>query len=314
VRVDERLTEVGGSGGDWDWGPAKTVASADIVDLPRIVMKPLSAHLLRHPPLRGAADPRLEGLLFHEGGGPLRRKSVGRAWRSACKAANVPAIRLEWLRHTGASLAYAATGDLKAVARRLRHRDTRMVDRIYVRAYAEAGRETADAIDELGDEAARSVIIREFSGPYSSRDSFDRLIVISTETRSVAGPTVADLGAVRSISDHGPVCGGSAGEEPEVLADLLQVSLFVRQEPGQVDVLDALAGTAGMGGSSHDQRIAPPATSRSCRTRASYFSATLGDSTCMSASVLLSSLVWSRAGQVAEAAEAPALSAMTGLR
>jgi integrase len=58
-------------------------------------------------------------------------------------------IRLEWLRHTGASLAYAATGDLKAVARRLRHRDMRMVDHIYVRAYEEGGRETADAIDEL---------------------------------------------------------------------------------------------------------------------------------------------------------------------
>ena len=58
-------------------------------------------------------------------------------------------IRLEWLRHTGASPAYAATGDLKAVARRLRHRDTRMVDHIYVRAYEEGGRETADAIDEL---------------------------------------------------------------------------------------------------------------------------------------------------------------------
>jgi hypothetical protein len=47
VRVDERLTEVGGSGGKWDWGPAKTVASADTVDLPRLVMKPLSQHLLR---------------------------------------------------------------------------------------------------------------------------------------------------------------------------------------------------------------------------------------------------------------------------
>jgi integrase len=58
-------------------------------------------------------------------------------------------IRLEWVRHTGASLAYAATGDLKAVSRRLRHRDTRMVDRVYVRAYAEAGREKAEAIDEL---------------------------------------------------------------------------------------------------------------------------------------------------------------------
>jgi integrase len=149
VRVDERLTEVGGSGGEWDWGPAKTVASADIVDLPRIVMKPLSEHLLRYPPLRDTDDPRLEGLLFHGDGRPLRRQSVGRAWQSACTTAKVPAIRLEWLRHTGASLAYAATGDLKAVARRLRHRDTRMVDRIYVRAYEEAGRETADAIDEL---------------------------------------------------------------------------------------------------------------------------------------------------------------------
>jgi integrase len=125
------------------------VASADIVDLPRIVMKPLSEHLLEYPPLRGTLDPRLEGLLFHEDGHPLRRQSVGREWRSACEAAKVPAIRLEWLRHTGASLAYAATGDLKAVARRLRHRDTRMVDRVYVRAYEEAGRETADAIDEL---------------------------------------------------------------------------------------------------------------------------------------------------------------------
>jgi integrase len=149
VRVDERLTEVGGSGGEWDWGPAKTVASADVVDLPRIVMRPLSAHLLRFPPLRDPDDPRLEGLLFHKDRWPLRRQSVGRVWRSACTAANVPVIRLEWLRHTGASLAYAATGDLKAVARRLRHRDTRMVDRVYVRAYEEAGRETADAIDEL---------------------------------------------------------------------------------------------------------------------------------------------------------------------
>jgi integrase len=149
VRVDERLTEVGGSGGEWDWGPAKTVASADAVDLPRIVMRPLSKHLLSYPPLRDPDDPRLEGLLFHEDRGPLRRQSVGRAWRAACTAAKVPAIRLGWLRHTGASLAYAATGDLKAVSRRLRHRDTRMVDRIYVRAYEEAGRETADAIDEL---------------------------------------------------------------------------------------------------------------------------------------------------------------------
>ncbi len=107
---------------------------------------------MRPPPAPGSLiSPELRHLLFHEDGHPLRRQAVGRAWRSACETAKVPAIRLEWLRHTGASLAYAATGDLKAVARRLRHRDTRMVDRIYVQAYEEAGRATADAIDDLAE-------------------------------------------------------------------------------------------------------------------------------------------------------------------
>jgi integrase len=125
------------------------VASADVVDLPRIVMKPFSEHLLRYPPLRGPDDPRLEGLLFHEDGGPLRRKAVGRAWRAACKAAKVPAIRLEWLRHTGASLAYAASKDLKATSARLGHTSARMIDTVYLKLYDEVGRQVADAIDEL---------------------------------------------------------------------------------------------------------------------------------------------------------------------
>lgn len=150
VRVDERLTEVGGGGGPWAWGRPKTAGSARTVDLPAIVVKPLAEHLLRFPPLCSKDDPRLEGLVFYVGSGsPVRRHTFRREWHRACERAKVPAIRLEWLRHTGASLAYAASRDLKAVASRLGHTSTRMVDTTYVGLYEDAGRELADAIDAL---------------------------------------------------------------------------------------------------------------------------------------------------------------------
>lgn len=80
---------------------------------------------------------------------PVRRHVFRKAWRRACESAKVPAIRLEWLRHTGASLAYAASHDLKAVANRLGHTSTRMVDTTYLAVYEDAGRDLADAIDQL---------------------------------------------------------------------------------------------------------------------------------------------------------------------
>jgi integrase len=68
-------------------------------------------------------------------------------------------VRPEWLRHTGASIAYAATRDTKAVAQRLGHTSTRMMDTVYIEVYPSASRATADAIDELvrASRAARSV-------------------------------------------------------------------------------------------------------------------------------------------------------------
>jgi integrase len=53
------------------------------------------------------------------------------------------------LRHSGPSLAYAATHDFKLVSKRLGHTSTRMVDGVYVRLYEDASRAVADAIDEL---------------------------------------------------------------------------------------------------------------------------------------------------------------------
>jgi integrase len=58
-------------------------------------------------------------------------------------------VRVEWLRHTGASLAYAPSKDLKATSARLGHVSTRMIDTVYLKLYDEVGRQVADAIDEL---------------------------------------------------------------------------------------------------------------------------------------------------------------------
>jgi len=147
LRVDEKVVEVRGR---FEWGPPKTPESARIIDLPEVAIRPLAAHLLRFPPLRGGDDPRLEGLIFHgQRGGPVRRHVFRPVWDRACYAAGLEGIRPEWLRHTGASLAYAATRDMKVVAERLGHTSTRMMDTVYVEVYADASANVADAIDRL---------------------------------------------------------------------------------------------------------------------------------------------------------------------
>ena len=71
-------------------------------------------------------------------------------WTKALRDAGIDEpVRVEWLRHSGASLAYAASKDMVAVARRLGHTSTRMVDQVYVELYSEVSRDVADAIDAL---------------------------------------------------------------------------------------------------------------------------------------------------------------------
>ncbi len=147
LRVDEKVVEVRGG---FVWGSPKTPESARTIDLPEVAIRPLVEHLLRFPPLRGRDDPRLEGLVFYgERGGPVRRHVFRPVWDRACKATGLEGVRPEWLRHTGASLAYAATRDMKAVAERLGHTSTRMMDTVYVELYADASARVADAIDRL---------------------------------------------------------------------------------------------------------------------------------------------------------------------
>jgi len=141
VRVDEALTEVNGT---FHWRKPKTTRSERVVSLPKLLVGPLAAHLLAFPP-------RPERLIFYgETGQPIRRKTFRRAWIAALRAAGVDEhVRVGWLRHTGASLAYLATHDLKATADRLGHTSTRMVDTVYVKLYDDVAREVADAIDEV---------------------------------------------------------------------------------------------------------------------------------------------------------------------
>jgi integrase len=147
LRVDEKVVEVRGR---FEWGSPKTVESERIVDLPEVVIPPIAEPLLRFPPLRATADPRLEGLIFYgEHRGIVRRHVFRSFWERACGAVGIEGVRPEWLRHTGASLAYAATRDMKAVAQRLGHTSTRMMDTVYVKLYADASVNVADAIDEL---------------------------------------------------------------------------------------------------------------------------------------------------------------------
>jgi integrase len=141
VTVTQKITEVSGV---FHMGRPKTQESARTLDLPAVVVKPLAEYLLRYPP-----SP--DGLIFHgANGNPVRRKVFRAAWLKALKDAKIDKhIRPGWLRHSGASLAYAASRDLKLVSKRLGHTSTRMVDSTYVSLYEDASRAVVDAIDEL---------------------------------------------------------------------------------------------------------------------------------------------------------------------
>jgi integrase len=127
VTIAQKITEVNGV---FHVGRPKTRESARPVDLPAVVVKPLAEYLLRYPP-----SP--DGLILHGANGrPARRKVFRAAWLKALGDAKITKhVRPGWLRHSGASLAYAATHDLKLVSKRLGHTSSRTVDSTYVSLY-----------------------------------------------------------------------------------------------------------------------------------------------------------------------------------
>jgi integrase len=126
--------------GEFHVGRPRTEASFRTVALPTAIVKPIAEYLLAHPS-------GLDGLVFHRNGHPIARKYFGRIWKRGLRDAGIDKhVRVGWLRHSGASLAYAATHDLKATAERLGHRSTRMVDTVYVKLYTDVSRKLADAV------------------------------------------------------------------------------------------------------------------------------------------------------------------------
>jgi integrase len=146
MRIFRTLGEVQGH---WHWKPPKTDRSHRTIPLPDVCIKPLAEHMLRFPPIAEHEDERFVGVIFTgDKGGPVRRHVYRAALRAACAAAGVPYVRPRWLRHTGGSLTYAATKDIKAAADRMGN-SVAVAEKIYVQGYPDAARAAADAIDAL---------------------------------------------------------------------------------------------------------------------------------------------------------------------
>ena len=114
VLVRESVSEVKGK---LFFGPTKTHQARTVV-LPRSVSDRIAAHLADQDTDKGDA------LVFvSKAGGALRNSNWRiRVWKPACEASKMPeGLRIHDLRHTAASLAVSAGGNVKAVQRMLGH-------------------------------------------------------------------------------------------------------------------------------------------------------------------------------------------------
>lgn len=95
----------------------------------------------------GVADP--EGIAFlNPQGRRLDPKYVGNHLKKLCRAAEVPEVSPHKLRHTAATLALAATGDLYAVKTMLGHKQIRLTADTYGHAVDQSHRKLASAIEQ----------------------------------------------------------------------------------------------------------------------------------------------------------------------
>ena len=142
VMVRESVSETGGK---VFFGPTKTHQARTVV-LPRSVADRIAAHLSD----REANDP--EALVFADkAGGALRNSNWRvRVWKPACAASGMPeGLRIHDLRHTAASLAVSAGGNVKAVQRMLGHSTaTQTMDR-YAHLFTDDLEALADRLETV---------------------------------------------------------------------------------------------------------------------------------------------------------------------
>lgn len=121
----------------------KTRSSQRVVYLPRFVLDVLADHMTKHT----AKGP--DALLWASStGAPVRQARVSKHFRTACAHAGRPDLRWHDLRHTGATLAYLAGGNVRDVQRRLGHSTARAA-MIYAHAADQGDQRLAEALDAL---------------------------------------------------------------------------------------------------------------------------------------------------------------------
>lgn len=140
ILVDRQVRWI--AGGGWEFGPPKTSASRRVVPVPEALTDRLAAHVAEH-----GTGP--DGLLFHHGGGPFRRRRVGEAL-TAAKATGT------WhdFRHFYASALIGAGLSVKVVQARLGHATAAETLDTYAHLWPSDDDRTRDAITGVFEAAA----------------------------------------------------------------------------------------------------------------------------------------------------------------
>ncbi len=135
IRVERTLTR------DRTFSTPKTRSSIRTVYLPRFVVDVLAEHMATYT----GKDP--DALIWSSEGKPIREATVSANYKKARTKAGRPELRWHDLRHTGATLAYQAGGNVRDVQRRLGHATARAA-MIYAHAADNGDKLLAQRLDE----------------------------------------------------------------------------------------------------------------------------------------------------------------------
>ncbi|MER5619472.1 site-specific integrase [Streptosporangium sp. NPDC002544] len=148
VRVEESVSEM--RTGELVTGQPKTDAGVRVVTLPEVIMGDLAWHLQRF------SEPDPGGLVFvGEQGAQFRRSAFTKIWAKAIKKANLPAIHVHDLRHTGNTPAAMTGAYLKELMARTGHTSTKAAT-IYLHTAKDRDRAIADVLGEIVKEGLKS--------------------------------------------------------------------------------------------------------------------------------------------------------------
>jgi integrase len=130
----------------------KTQGSAAVLPLPQALVPILVRHQRRQLEERSAASAswRHTGLVFTTAvGGPIEPRNVNRMFRSLCKAAGVPQLRVHDLRHSCATLLFTMGVEPATVQKILRHSSITVTTGTYVEVIEAVKREALDSMSSL---------------------------------------------------------------------------------------------------------------------------------------------------------------------